>query len=139
MLARVLAGVVLLGLLACAPAVTPAATPREASVAAGVVVLREQGGRVLINSALGVAAYPGSRVLAQRYSNRASSTEFEVRDDLFTVYSFFHRSLVDRGWARATFTLRGETRIEARYTGPGDDLGLNLERLRGSRYRLELE
>jgi hypothetical protein len=135
MLARVLAGVVLLGLLACAPAVNP----RETSVAAGVVVLREPGGRVLINAALGVAAYPGSRVLAQRYTNRASSTEFEVRDELFTVYSFFHRSLLDRGWARATYTLRGETRIEARYTGPGDDLGLNLERLRGSRYRLELE
>ena len=126
----------LFALFACAP--TPIAA-RETTVAAGVVVLREPSGHVLINAALGVAAYPGSRVLAQRYTNRASSTEFEAKDDLFTVYSFFHRTLLDRGWARATYTLRGETRIEARYTGPGEDLSLNLERLRGSRYRLELD
>ena len=108
-------------------------------VASGVVVLREPGGRVLVNAALGVPAYPGSRVLAQRYTNRASNTEFESGDELFVVYSFFHRTLLDRGWARATYTLRGESRIEARYTGPGDDLSLTLERLRGARFRLELE
>lgn len=126
-----------LALVACAPA----ATYRDpnVSVSAGVLVLREPSGRVLVNAALGVPAFPGSRIIAQKYTNRASSTEFEARDELEAVYAFFHESLLDKRWTRAIFTLRGETRIEARYVGPGEDLSLTLERIARGRYRLTLE
>ena len=124
-------------LLCLAVACAPAATPRGA-VAPGVLVVRDGDGRVLVNVALGLAAYPGSRVLAQRYEGSASRTEFETADALEAVYDFYHRALLARRWTRASFTLRGETRIEARYVGPSDDVNLSLERLAGGRYRLEL-
>jgi hypothetical protein len=128
---------VLLVLIACAPATTyrdPAVT-----VSAGVLVVREPSGRVLVNAALGVPAFPGSRIIAQRYTNRASSTEFEAQGELPAVYGFFHNALLDKRWTRASYTLRGETRIEARYVGPGEDLSLMLERITKTRFRLSLE
>ncbi len=133
---RLLATVFLL-LVACAPATTyrdPAVT-----VSAGVLVVREPSGRVLVNAALGVPAFPGSRIIAQKYTNRASSTEFEAQGELPAVYGFFHNALLDKRWTRASYTLLGETRIEARYVGPGADLSLTLERITKTRFRLSLD
>jgi hypothetical protein len=129
---------VFLVLAACAPA---PATPRDSAVtvSAGVLVVREPSGRVLLNAALEVPAFPGSRIIAQKYTNRASSTEFEAQAEFAEVYSFFHSALLNRRWTRASYTLRGETRIEARYVGPGEDLNLTLERITKTRFRLALE
>lgn len=135
---RVLSSVLLLlVLVACAPATT--SREPSVSVSAGVLVLREPSGRVLVNAALGVPAFPGSRIITQKYTNRASSTEFEAQGELQNVYGFFHGALLDKRWTRASFTLRGETRIEARYVGPGEDLSLTLERITKTRFRLSLE
>ena len=136
-MARALITILFLVLVACAPATTY--RDPSVSVAPGVLVLREPSGRVLLNAALGVPAFPGSRVIAQKYTNRASSTEFEAQGELQAVYGFFHESLLDKNWTRASFTLRGETRIEARYVGPGADLSLTLERVTKTRFRLSLE
>jgi hypothetical protein len=138
-MSRVLSTVLLFfALVACAPAPTAYRDP-GVSVSAGVLVVREPSGRVLVNAALGVPAFPGSRIIAQRYTNRASSTEFEAQGELQAVYGFFHNALLDKRWTRASYTLRGETRIEARYVGPGEDLSLTLERITKTRFRLSLE
>lgn len=136
-MSRVLIAFVFVALVACAPAT--AYRDPNVSVAPGVLVLREPSGRVLLNAALGVPAFPGSRIIAQRYTNRASSTEFDAQGELGAVYGFFHEFLLDKRWTRATYTLRGETRIEARYVGPGEDLSLTLERVTKTRFRLSLE
>jgi hypothetical protein len=134
---KCLLATVFLLLIACAPATTP--RDPAVTVSAGVLVIREPSGRVLVNAALEVPAFPSSRIIAQKYTNRASSTEFEAQAEFAEVYSFFHSALLNRRWTRASYTLRGETRIEARYVGPGADLSLTLERIAKTRFRLSLD
>ena len=95
----------LLLLAACAPtAKTPAYPPARAGP--GVLVLRDDGGRILLNPGLGLVAPEGSVILFQRYRGAASESRFTSPESFDRTLLWLKRALADLGWRVAALDLR---------------------------------
>ncbi|HEX7003232.1 MAG TPA: hypothetical protein VF168_03495 [Trueperaceae bacterium] len=125
----------LLGLLillsACSVTVAPSDFDLHGVVGAG--------GSTIVDSRLGLRAYPGSTVIDQRERGERSTTTFETGANLESVFDHFDGQLARQGWRRSDLEMR-PNRAEARYRNGGDELELELVREGNSgRYRLSIE
>ena len=120
-------------LSACTVAVTNGAATQ------GIVVSPDRSGEErILNPTLGLAAYPGSRILEHEVDGRDSETEFHANADLRTVYAWFHDQLVADGWRRTDLEIESDE-IEAEYRRGGQEFELELEDEGGGRYELEID
>ncbi|MER3443044.1 MAG: hypothetical protein C4333_02540 [Meiothermus sp.] len=97
---------------------------------------------VLVNSRLGLPAYPGSRILKREEKGDGSSeVQFETSADLDRVYAHFHDYLSKAGWSRWTLERKGTaTKLEARYQRNNTGFELQLEQEgRSGRYKLGID
>ncbi|GEM_PF-3186424 len=92
----------LLALLpACAPMLTPFPQKRAlapASAAAGVLVFKDAGGALLLNSYLPLPAPAGSVITAQSYQGKTSESRFTNSQDFEEVLRLLRLALMDSGW-----------------------------------------
>jgi len=87
----------LLLLAACAPSVeTPSYPPAKAGP--GVLVLRDEAGRILLNPDLGLFAPAGSVLLAQSYQGEASKSRFTSPESFDRVLRWLEEALWDLGY-----------------------------------------
>ena len=87
----------LLLLAACAPtAQRPAYPPAKAGP--GVLVIRDDAGRILLNPGLGLVAPAGSVLLAQRYQGAASRSRFASPAPFDRMLFWLKRELESLGW-----------------------------------------
>lgn len=96
----------------------------------------------LVNSRLGLPAYPGSRILKrEEKSNGSSEVEFETGADLERVYAYFHDFLSRAGWSRWTLERKSQaTKIEARYQRNNLSFKLELDQEgRSGRYKMSID
>ena len=94
----------LLLLAACAPTVERPAYP-PAKAGPGVLVLRDERGRILLNPGLGLAAPEGSVLLKQRYQGTASKSRFTSPEPFERVLLWLKKALSDLGWRVAELRL----------------------------------
>ncbi|MCX7601987.1 MAG: hypothetical protein N2Z75_08610, partial [Meiothermus sp.] len=71
----------------------------------------------------------------------SSEAEFETRDALEPVYTFFHNWLTSRGWVRTRLEYKSAaTKVEAVYQRDAERFKLELDQQgRSGRYKLEIE
>jgi len=90
---------------ACAPTAKKPAYP-PAKAGPGVLVLRDDGGRILLNPGLGLVAPEGSVILSQRYRGAASESRFTSPESFERMLLWLKRALADLGWRVAALDLR---------------------------------
>ena len=96
----------------------------------------------VVNTRLGLPAYPGSRLLKlEGRGNGGSEVEFETGAPLSDVYAYFHNQLEARGWARIALEAKSAaTKLEAVYQRSGVRFKLELDQQgRSGRYKLEID
>ncbi len=87
----------LLLLAACAPTrVTPALPP--AGVGPGVLVVRDAGGAILLNTEIPLPAPPGATVRFQRYLGSASQSRFSSPQSFDALLAWLKGALKAAGW-----------------------------------------
>jgi hypothetical protein len=96
----------------------------------------------LVNSRLGLPAYPGSRILKkEEKSDGSSEVQFEAGADLDRVYAYFHDFLSRAGWSRWTLERKeAATKVEARYQRNNTSFKLELDQEgRSGRYKMSID
>lgn len=95
----------------------------------------------VINARLGLPAYPGSAALKREERGGSSEADFETRDSLNQVYTFFHNWLLSRGWVRIELEFKdAATKVEAVYQRGGERFRLELDQLgRSGRFKIEID
>ncbi|MCS7068820.1 MAG: hypothetical protein NZN28_09375 [Meiothermus sp.] len=95
----------------------------------------------VLNVRLGLPPYPGSVALKREERGGSSEAEFETRDALEPVYTFFHNWLTSRGWVRTRLEYKSAaTKVEAVYQRGAERFKLELDQQgRSGRYKLEIE
>ncbi len=100
---------------ACAPTAKKPAYP-PAKAGPGVLVLRDAGGRILLNPELGLAAPEGSVILFQRYQGAASQSRFTSPESFERVLFWLKGALDELGYrvVELSLTERPPEYFEAR-------------------------
>lgn len=95
----------------------------------------------VLNARLGLPPYPGSVALKREERGGSSKAEFETRDPLEQVYTFFHNWLTSRGWVRTRLQYKGPaSELEAEYRRGAERFKLELDQQgRSGRYKLEID
>jgi hypothetical protein len=95
----------------------------------------------VLNARLGLPPYPGSVALKREERGGSSEAEFETRDPLEQVYTFFHNWLTSRGWVRTRLEYKSAaTKVEAVYQRGAERFKLELDQQgRSGRYKLEID
>ncbi len=132
---RILLWLLPLALSACVVGVRPEPTPPPA------VRPAPQPSGFVLNARLGLPAYPGSVALKREERGGSSEAEFESRDTLEQVYTFFHNWLVSRGWARIRLEYKSSaSKVEAQYQRGAERFKLELDQQgRSGRFKLEID
>ena len=95
-------------------------------------------GTSLVNSRLGLSAYPGSTVTSQQERGGRSSTRFDTGAGIESVFDHFDGQLVAQGWRRGDLELK-RNKAEAEYRRGDSEVDLELHREGNSGgYRLEI-
>lgn len=93
----------------------------------------------IINTFLGLPAYPDSRIVeTEDRDDRDSETRFESDASLQDIYAFFHDFLINAGWERVELEEEGDE-IEAKYRLDDLELELELERKDPGVFELDID
>jgi len=134
---RILLWLLPLALSACVVGVRPEPTPPPVVRPAPA----PQPSGFVLNARLGLPTYPGSAALKREERGGSSEADFETRDSLDQVYTFFHNWLVSRGWVRTRLEYKGPaTKVEAMYQRGTERFKLELDQQgQSGRYKLEID
>ena len=95
-------------------------------------------GGTFVNSRLSLRAYPGSTIISQQERGGRSSTRFETRAGIESVFEHFDRQLAGQGWRRGDLELK-RNKAEAEYRRGDSEVDFELHREGNSGgYRLEI-